>query len=41
MLAISSSAIFELVRTTIADVTLDEVVDTITQNFPHIREPRH
>jgi hypothetical protein len=36
MFAISSPAIFELVQLTIPNVTLDEVQDTITQNFPYM-----
>jgi len=36
MLAINVPAIFKLVRLTIPDVTLDEVGDTIMQNFPYM-----
>jgi hypothetical protein len=39
--AISAPAIFELVRLTIPDVTLDEIGDTIMQNLPYMGGPRH
>jgi hypothetical protein len=41
MLAISAPAIFERVRLTISDVTLDEVVDTIMESLPYAGGPRH
>jgi hypothetical protein len=36
MLAISAFAIFELVRLTIPNVTLNEVQDTIMQSLPYM-----
>jgi hypothetical protein len=41
MLAISTPAIYELVRLTTSDVTLDEVADTIMEYLPYAGGPRH
>jgi hypothetical protein len=41
MFAISSPAIFELVRLAIPDVTLDEVANTIMHSLPHVGHARH
>jgi hypothetical protein len=40
MLAISTLAIFELVRLTIPDITPDEVENTIVQSLPYMGGPR-
>jgi hypothetical protein len=41
MLAIGSPAIFEVVRTTIPDVTLDEIQEAIMRSLPCIGGTRH